>query len=164
MVCPRHICLGSSSFNKVFDTLVNVVVKKKRIILHWNNINISIIDFKVETIWSTVMNRESIGKNLSRRTKCFGGTPNNFKRLISFALSSVLIINSCKMYRIKPKLSSKKVSLHSRVSKWINLPSNGGSLVKLILDKSMAQSGLINHVYVVRCSFIVHAPTTVYDL
>lgn len=58
-------------------------------------------------------------------------------------------------------LSPKKVSLHCRMSKWINLPPSTRSLVKLLLYCAVTQSCLVNHVYVMTSCFIMHTPTTI---
>lgn len=58
-------------------------------------------------------------------------------------------------------LSTKQVSLNSRVSKGINLPPCTRGLVELVFDEAVAESGLINHIYVVSSCFIMHGPTTI---
>ena len=58
-------------------------------------------------------------------------------------------------------LGTKQVSLNCRVAKWIDLPTSSRSFIELLLYKTMPQSGLIYHVYVVTRGFVVHTPSSV---
>jgi hypothetical protein len=53
--------------------------------------------------------------------------------------------------------STKEVSLNSRVTKRINLPANPWDLTKLLLDVSVPECSLIDHVDVVHGGLIMHA-------
>ena len=61
----------------------------------------------------------------------------------------------------KPYLCSQQISLHCRMAKGINLPTNSGSHTELIFDKPMPKGCLINHVNVICGSLIMHAHTPI---
>lgn len=54
-------------------------------------------------------------------------------------------------------LCAEEVGLNCRVPKRINLPADPWDLAELLLDESVPQRGLINHVNVVHGRLVVHA-------
>ncbi len=58
-------------------------------------------------------------------------------------------------------LSTKEVGLNSRVTKGINLPTDAGGDIKLLLYISVPECCLVNHVDIVSGSLIMHTISTI---
>ena len=89
--------------------------------------------------------------------------PYHFEGRATESLDFILIIHSRKPPTIEPHLTEKCCG-RCLMSKWINLPSNSWDFPEGFKQPKMPSCHLIDDIFVIRCSFVMHAPATIDEL
>lgn len=128
-----------------------------------NNWIIVTKSIKAKSWWRTIMIVVNMGKNIVILDILRKRFPNHFHPLGQKSLLFVLVVNTGKEPGIEPHLRKDR-SLCWRMAKGINMPADCRGDSKSIQQKLMAYGHLINNIFVVSGSFIIHTPPTIYEL
>lgn len=116
---------------------------------------------EVEAIRSTVVVVKGVGKNLNAFTKgLIHRSPNPFHSFVFQTLRSVLVINSRKEKSIKAHFS-EQTSVGVGVTEGVYLPPHSWSHSELSHNELVTCHHVVDHIFVVGTSLIVHRPARV---
>lgn len=90
--------------------------------------------------------------------QCWGGPPDVLHRPAHAACAAVLKVNPPEEHRISTKSRREQHRLRGGMSKGIELPRDAGRKVELLLQKPVAQRGLVHHCDEVRAGLVVLCP------
>lgn len=118
---------------------------------------------EVETRWRRVVVVEGVGKDLRIFTKSFPGwSPNPFHLLISKTSILVLMVETGEEKGIKAHFSHKS-GVGVGVTEWVDLPTDGWLGTELLESEFVTHLHVVDHIFVVWASLIVHGPASIKD-
>ena len=107
------------------------------------------------------MIEQGVGENLNTVSKrVVHRSPNKLHRFAIKTHIFILVIKSRKHTCIKAHLS-KQTSVSVGVAKWINLPADSWSNIKLFKDELVAYHHVVYHVFKMGTCLIMHRPASV---
>jgi hypothetical protein len=125
---------------------------------------VSLSGVPVEAIGREVEQVKDVRENLSFFTKSFPhGSPYEFHAHVRLTQILILVVKSREEEGVKAHLG-KETCVGAGVTEGINLPSNSGSDTKLLHDELVTDLHVVDHVFIVGASFVVHGPASVEQL